>query len=736
MANEQIAVELRIKTKQLANDLRQSKAETAALKKSFVEVGNTGAKVEAQMAKMGRSSAQATKSLASMATVLRAVAVYSAGQAIFGSLKTWSEYVSKIQAANNQLKSVSESSADFARTQQITLQVANETGTAYEETAKTLARVKRAMEEMGGTTDQAAIITDSLNKALMLTGATGAEATSTLGQFGQALQSTTLQGDELKSLRENAPLIIKAIAEELGITVGEIKKAGEQGRITAEVTARAVIKANKELTREAAKLPLTLERALQVASNNISVFLANNEGLANFTSQLASGIVELADLFMHIGNDVSNTDYEFNEFTQTVLGLKNPLDLIGTAIGGVIKGFYTFGKAVKLAADIVFNVFKVMYDTIKAFVVGAIDQLKAVGDVLIGVFTFDTARIERGLNANLNGAQKMWDALQKAGKDSLDATEKDMREFGEGVVDAFLGPIKTAQKTALDAGGDFSGPKGPKTGTGTDNNAKKATDEYKKALDELQSAYNSMLGPARQAWVEMDTLNKKIETFRAVAKPEHIGLLDDLKQMAKAKYEDTLADINRQWEDMSKYLSVTEAEARDTTRALEDIERTGKLFEKTAEEIEAAKDAYLAFKDAIADEELQTRFEAIAKGLGDMVGGALGSIITQAQTAEEALRSMIAQLLEAIVQAAILSAFGQGSFGSNLGNIIGGLSPKSSGPTIRIYNQNPGGIVSTSRNANGDTDIIIGQLSASISKGGNQFDTMLRRTYGLRRQGV
>jgi len=82
MANEQIAVELRIKNKQLANDLRQSNAELAKLKKSFVELGNTGAKAEAQMAKMGRSSAQASKSLASMATVLRAVAVYSAGQAI------------------------------------------------------------------------------------------------------------------------------------------------------------------------------------------------------------------------------------------------------------------------------------------------------------------------------------------------------------------------------------------------------------------------------------------------------------------------------------------------------------------------------------------------------------------------------------------------------------------------------------------------------------------------------
>jgi phosphopantetheine adenylyltransferase len=235
-------------------------------------------------------------------------------------------------------------------------------------------------------------------------------------------------------------------------------------------------------------------------------------------------------------------------------------------------------------------------------------------------------------------------------------------------------------------------------------------------------------------------LNKKIETFRAVAKPEHIGLLDDLKQMAKAKYEDTLADINRQWEDMSKYLSVTEAEARDTTRALEDIERTGKLFGKTAEEIKAAQDALIRFKEEAKDAEWQEQLRAMGETVGSAIGTALDSIITKSETAEQALRKLVAQILTLIAQAAILSLFDGTGFKFNVQSLLGGGGAKSfngsAGTVVRIYNQSAGGLVTSSTRSNGDTDVIIGQMASAINRGGNQFDSMLRRTYGLRRQGV
>lgn len=150
---------------------------------------------------------------------------------------------------------------------------------------------------------------------------------------------------------------------------------------------------------------------------------------------------------------------------------------------------------------------------------------------------------------------------------------------------------------------------------------------------------------------------------------------------------------------------------------------------------EAAAAAAAEETAALAEEmaALQRRGQELTQPFVD----AFGAIVTGAQSAEEAVRNLLQQIITAIAQAAILQALGlgSGSFGSTFGGLFTGTFGRSSGPNIRIYNQNPGGLVSTSRSSNGDTDIIIGQLASSISKGGNQFDSMLRRTYGLRRQG-
>lgn len=174
-------------------------------------------------------------------------------------------------------------------------------------------------------------------------------------------------------------------------------------------------------------------------------------------------------------------------------------------------------------------------------------------------------------------------------------------------------------------------------------------------------------------------------------------------------------------------LQANSKEVQDLLNALDDKTNKDKLAASAA--AAAEETALLAEQMA----ELQQRGKDLTQPFVDT----FGAIVSGAQSAEDAVRSLLQQIITAIAQAAILQAFGlgSGSFGSTFGNLLGGTFGRSSGPNIRIYNQNPGGLVSTSRSSNGDTDIIIGQLATSISKGGNQFDSMLRRTYGLRRQG-
>lgn len=94
-------------------------------------------------------------------------------------------------------------------------------------------------------------------------GRTGAEASSVNLQLGQALQSGYLQGDELRSLREAAPVeLLQAIADQAGITIGELKEAGAQGKLTSDLIL-AAIDSQSEYSRQIIKaLDVTYAQAV------------------------------------------------------------------------------------------------------------------------------------------------------------------------------------------------------------------------------------------------------------------------------------------------------------------------------------------------------------------------------------------------------------------------------------------------------------------------------------------
>ena len=81
---------------------------------------------------------------------------------------------------------------------------------------------------------QAARATETVTKAFQISGASAAEAAGGLRQFLQGIQSGTLRGEELNSILEQTPALADAIARGLGITRGELRQYGQEGRLTAE----------------------------------------------------------------------------------------------------------------------------------------------------------------------------------------------------------------------------------------------------------------------------------------------------------------------------------------------------------------------------------------------------------------------------------------------------------------------------------------------------------------------
>ncbi len=103
-------------------------------------------------------------------------------------------------------------------------------------------RLKNATAELGLTSDHVQRITETMSKKFAMSGKSAGENAAAMLQLSQAIGSGVLQGDEFKSLSENAPDLLRAFARELGVTRGELKALSSEGKITTDVMISALDK--------------------------------------------------------------------------------------------------------------------------------------------------------------------------------------------------------------------------------------------------------------------------------------------------------------------------------------------------------------------------------------------------------------------------------------------------------------------------------------------------------------
>jgi tape measure domain-containing protein len=134
-------------------------------------------------------------------------------------------------------------------------------GTDVASVAALFNRLATPLKDMGASANETIGAVAAVGNALRISGASASESSAAMLQFAQAMGSGVLRGEELNSILENAPRLAQAIATGLGVTVGELKKLGEQGALTSAQVFRAVQSQQNDLAEEAARLPQTVGMA-------------------------------------------------------------------------------------------------------------------------------------------------------------------------------------------------------------------------------------------------------------------------------------------------------------------------------------------------------------------------------------------------------------------------------------------------------------------------------------------
>lgn len=140
---------------------------------------------------------------------------------------------------------------------------AQRTGSAYTTMANGVAKMRMQAGDVFQNNGETIAFLETMNKSFVVGGASIEEQKSAMLQLTQAMASGKLQGDELRSLAETSPALIQAIANKLGVSRGEVKKLGADGKITADIVKTAMLDASDTIDKQFRNMPMTWGRAWQ-----------------------------------------------------------------------------------------------------------------------------------------------------------------------------------------------------------------------------------------------------------------------------------------------------------------------------------------------------------------------------------------------------------------------------------------------------------------------------------------
>lgn len=250
------------------------------------------------------------KALVSVSTQLANLQSYAAR--FYGADALFQMGVAAIRAADEmrgveaRVKLASASVVEFNANLASIRATAQASGAAVSTVAALFNRISQPIAAMGGTATDAQRTVAAVGQALRISGASAEESASTFLQFAQALGAGVLQGDELRSMLENAPRLAKAIADGLGVTIADLRKMGADGVLTSQQVFTALKSQMPTLAEEAARVPLSAGAAWVNLQEAVKKYIANIDSSKGISKWISNEINAFAESIPAIGDGLIN----------------------------------------------------------------------------------------------------------------------------------------------------------------------------------------------------------------------------------------------------------------------------------------------------------------------------------------------------------------------------------------------------------------------------------------------
>ena len=236
---------------------------------------------------------------------LKGAFVALGGMAIINEIKQTAD---AMMSLSSRIKLVTKDDAERLRIESALYAMSNRNRASLEDLGDLYYKTASTAKQFGASQEDVLKLTDIVSKSLIVGGADTAQQKATILQLSQALGSGVLQGDELRSLRENAPRLMQEIAKNMGTDMSGLKEMGAKGELTTERLMTAILQSGGAIESEFNSMTPTIGQALTVLWNKWDKFVLDIQNDTGFFGQIAGFILDAVDL---IGQGIDWAKEEF-----------------------------------------------------------------------------------------------------------------------------------------------------------------------------------------------------------------------------------------------------------------------------------------------------------------------------------------------------------------------------------------------------------------------------------------
>lgn len=261
-----IVYEVGIDTSQLAAGSREIESMLNDLS------GNMG-RLEASVNRTERSISSMEGTMSSLTGVAKGLLAALSVQQVGAYAQAWQDMSNKLSNAVRDSVPPFETLADVTNR---VFDIAQKTRSGLDATATLYARLERSTRSYGVSVEDLTRLTTIINQGFVVSGASAEEASNAIIQLAQGMASGALRGDEFNSVNEQGNRLMIALADSLGVGIGELRNMAAQGKLTTDVIVNGLLSQGDSIGREFAKTTSTISQSLEIAGNNVARFFGEN----------------------------------------------------------------------------------------------------------------------------------------------------------------------------------------------------------------------------------------------------------------------------------------------------------------------------------------------------------------------------------------------------------------------------------------------------------------------------